>query len=171
MKYDDLFFRGEFINLLIKYGVDPKKWANTHHLILIPIILIGLLLLYLVRIYHVETKWNLLLTAIIGLAQGWVLIWNFFRYFGENKNAFLKEIFPMELTSKAIPTIVFFINKKMVWIYIFWFTGLVMVGFSWCMEFAYANIYIYVLNYIVIYAMWMAINFLFILYLYYKKIS
>ena len=171
MKYDDLFFRGEFINLLIKYGVDPKKWANTHHLILIPIILIGLLLLYLVRTYHVETKWNLLLTAIIGLAQGWVLIWNFFRYFGENKNAFLKEIFPMELTSKAIPTIVFFINKKMVWIYIFWFTGLVMVGFSWCMEFAYANIYIYVLNYIVIYAMWMAINFLFILYLYYKKIS
>lgn len=70
MKYDDLFFRGEFINLLIKYGVDPKKWANTHHLILIPIILIGLLLLYLVRTYHVETKWNLLLTAIIGLAQG-----------------------------------------------------------------------------------------------------
>ena len=171
MKYDDLFFRGEFINLLIKYGVDPKKWANTHHLILIPIILIGLLLLYLVRTYHVETKWNLLLTAIIGLAQGWVLIWNLFRYLGENKNAFLKEIFPMELTSKAIPTIVFFINKKMVWIYIFWFTGLVMVGFSWCMEFAYANIYIYVLNYIMFYVMWMAINFLFILYLYYKKIS
>lgn len=112
MKYDDLFFRGEFINLLIKYGVNPKKHATTYYLILMFMTLIGLILLYLVRTYHIETKWNLLLTAIIGLAQGWVLIWNLFRYLGENKNAFLKEIFPMELTSKAIPTIVFFINKK-----------------------------------------------------------
>ena len=101
MKHDDLFLRGGFIDLLVKYGVNTRKWANGHHLILMVMILIGLIFLYLVRTYHIEAKWRLLFTAIVGLAEGWILSLNLFRYLGGNKNAFLREIFPMELTSNC----------------------------------------------------------------------
>ena len=169
MKHDDLFLRGGFIDLLNKYGVNVRKWANEHHLILILMILIGLIFLYLIRTYHIETKWSLLLTALVGLAGGWVLSLNLFRYLGVNKNAFLREIYPMELTSSAIPTIVAIINKKMIWIYLSWLCLLMLVNFIYI--YSYSNIYLYILQYILIYIGWVTANVSLVLYLYYKKIS
>lgn len=171
MKYDDLFFRGGFIGLLNKYGINVRKWAKEHLLILILMILIGLTLLYLIRTYYIEieTKWSLLLTALIGLAGGWLLSLNLFRHLGVNKNAFLREVFPMELTSNAIPTIVVIINKKMMWVYLFWIFVLLLVDFMYIYN--DSNIYMFIFLCVSVQIGWFATNFLLVLYLCYKKIS
>ena len=169
MNYYDLFLRGGFVGLLVKYGVNVRKWAIGYHLILILMVFVGLVLLYLFHTYHVENKWRLLLTALAGLAGGWWLSLNLFRHLGVNKNAFLRKIYPMELTSSAIPTIVAIINKKMIWVYLFWLLLLGFVDSLYMRD--YSSIYAYVFEYIFAYSFWISSSFLLVLYLCYKRIS
>ena len=168
MRYDDLFLRGGFINLLIKYDVRVKKFALRQIFILTLFIFVGFFIFFLARDCHVSNKWNLLLTIFSGLAGGCLLSLDLSHHLGKNKNSFLREIFPMELTSAAIPTIVYFINKRMIWIYLFWLWFLIMSSLSHVIN--YPNVYMLILTHASIYYCWIMSNFFLIIYLFYKKI-
>ena len=167
MKYNDLFLRGGFINLLIKYKVDIRKYRLAQAFILILFMFTGIVLFFGFRTYGMEKKWYLLLTLSNGLIGGWLLKLNLFHHLGENKNLFLREIFPMELTSSAIPTIVSIINRKMIWVYLFWFFSLISAYLSPLMD--YPNIYMFILVLVCVCIGWIGSNFFLVLYAYYKK--
>ncbi len=170
MNYYELFLRGGFIGLLVKYEVNVRRWSCRHHLILILMVLLGFVSFHLFHTYHIETKWRLLITALVGLTGGWLLSLNLFRYLGVNRNAFLRKVYPMEFTSTVIPTIISILNKKeMMWFYFFWLIFLMIVEAVYTV--GSSNIYVYIFQYVVIYSMWISENFFLVLYFYYKKIS
>lgn len=131
-------------------------------------IFLGLILLFAVRSSYMESELSIvLLTILLGLGGGWFLSFNLFHHLGFNRNLFLQDMFPMELTFTTIPTIVSIINKNMRWIYFFWLTILIFVNYMY--TYNYSNFYLFMLKYVLFVAMWVMMNFLIVLYCYYKK--